>query len=299
MPELATAPASLRGVDAMWNCCLAVAHARRSGAPPKLASATLTPTRAGGWVLDGLWDREAGGMFRLLKPLLDCPPDALPWVIAQLGQSLDGCIATRIGDARFVNGPENLVHLHRLRALSDAVIVGAGTVAIDDPQLTTRRVPGPNPVRVLFDPQLQLADYAASARVFTDGQAPTLWLCDARWQQRAAALAGAAQVLAVSDLLRADGTPAVAPALAALHARGLGLLFVEGGGVTVSRFLAQGALDRLHLAVAPLIIGNGKPGLRFAGADRLGDCPRPPFSVVAMGRDQLWDLDLAPLAVAP
>ena len=276
----------------MWNCCLAVAHARRTGTAAQLASATLSATRAQGWMLDGRWELGACGLFRLLKPLLDCRPHSIPWVIAQLGQSLDGCIATRTGDARFVNGPENLVHLHRLRALSDAVIVGAGTVVIDDPQLTTRRVSGPNPVRVLFDPQLQLADYATSARVFTDALAPTVWLCDARWQQRATTLAGRAQVLAVPGLLRADGTPAVALALAALHARGLGLLFVEGGGVTVSRFLAQGALDRLHLAVAPLIIGNGKPGLRFTGADRLGDCARPPFSVVAMGRDQLWDLDL-------
>jgi len=286
-------------LDALWNCCLAIADARRAGAPPRLPSNTLVLTRTDGWELDGPWEMEASGMFRLLKPLLDCRPEARSWVIGQLGQSLDGCIATRNGDARFVNGPENLVHLHRLRALADAVLVGAGTVAIDDPQLTTRRVPGPNPVRVLFDPQLQLAGCASSAHAFTDGQAPTVWLCDARWQQRAAALAGAAEVLAVPGLVRADGTPAVALALAALQTRGLRVLFVEGGGVTVSRFLAQGALDRLHLAVAPLIIGNGKPGLRFAGAERLGDCLRPPFSVVPMGRDQLWDLDLAPLREAP
>jgi riboflavin biosynthesis pyrimidine reductase len=82
--------------------------------------------------------------------------------------------------------------------------------------------------------------------------------------------------------------------VAALHARGLKLLFVEGGGVTVSRFLAQGCLDRLHLAVAPVLIGNGRPGLRFTGAERLADCLRPPCRVHAMGCDQLWDLDLRP-----
>mgnify|MGYP002138821577 CR=1 FL=1 len=74
--------------------------------------------------------------------------------------------------------------------------------------------------------------------------------------------------------------------------RGCRRLFVEGGGNTVSRFLAQRCLDRLHLAVAPLLIGDGRPGLRFAGADRLADCPRPPCQVYRLGNDLLWDVDL-------
>ena len=294
-------PPSLPQTDthALWVHCLAIAAARRAGTRVALPrGAMLTSNAAKGWQLGDCWDAQARELFKLFKPMLDCRPDARPWVIAQLGQSLDGCIATRTGDSHFVNGPENLTHLHRLRALCDAVIVGAGTVAIDDPQLTTRRAPGSNPVRVLFDPQLQLARYAKTARVLNDGQAPTLWLCDARWQREAAALAGAGQVLAVPQLVDADGVPDVPRALAALHARGLKLLFVEGGGVTVSRFLAQGCLDRLHLALAPLIIGNGRPGLRFAGAECLGDCPRPPVDVYAMGGDQLWDLDLARIASA-
>jgi riboflavin-specific deaminase-like protein len=293
LPKATAAAMERTGVDALWTHCLAIAAARRSGTAVQLPPSTLRLTDANGWQLDGQWDAAAEELFQLLKPLLDCRSSAQPWVIAQLGQSLDGFIATHTGDSHFVNGPENLLHLHRLRALADAVIVGAGTVATDNPQLTTRRVPGLNPVRVLFDPQLQLARHVASARVFTDGQAPTLWLCDARWQHEAVGLAGEERVLAVPRLVRADGSPEITTALAALHARGLRLLFVEGGGVTVSRFLAQGCLDRLHLALAPLIIGNGRPGLRFAGAETLGDCPRPRFSVHPMGRDQLWDLDLS------
>jgi len=96
----------------------------------------------------------------------------------------------------------------------------------------------------------------------------------------------------VSDLLRDDGTPHLAHAVTALQSRGLTRLFVEGGGVTVSRFLAQQCLDRLHLAVAPIIIGDGRPGLRFAGPARLDDCPRPPCRIYRMGLDHLWDLDL-------
>jgi len=282
------------GADALWTHCLAIAAARRSGGRAQLPPATLAVSPGAGWQLAGPCQPAAQGVFSLLKPLLDRGPDSPAWVIAQLGQSLDGHVATRTGDSCFVNGPENLMHLHRLRALCDAVVVGAGTVVADNPQLTTRRVPGPNPVRVLLDPSLRLAVQVPTARVFGDGAGATLWLCDAARQAEAEALAGPQRVLAVPGLLRDDGTPHLALAVAALHARGLKLLFVEGGGVTVSRFLAQGCLDRLHLAVAPVLIGNGRPGLRFTGAERLADCLRPPCRVHPMGSDQLWDLDLRP-----
>jgi riboflavin-specific deaminase-like protein len=221
------------------------------------------------------------------------PPAAThPWLLAQLGQSLDGCIATRSGESAFVSGPECLQHLHRLRALSDAVIVGAGTVAADNPRLTTRLVPGPNPVRVLLDPALGLAEHVQRAHVFTDSSVPTLWLCDSRWAARAQSLVGAQRVLAVPGLRRDDGVPALATACQALVQRGLRRVFVEGGGVTVSRFLSQRLLHRLHLGLAPVLIGDGRRGLHFAGAPRLADCARPRCRVYAMGVDRLWDLAL-------
>lgn len=275
----------------LWLQCLAIAQARREGRA--LAQLPGLLRHAQEWTLQGDWDDAACALFALLKPVLDCTPRARPWVIGQLGQSLDGFIATREGDARFVNGADNLAHLHRLRALADAVLVGAGTVARDDPQLTTRHVQGPHATRVLFDPQLQLARYSERAQVFRAGPAPTLWLCDARHAAEAQRLAGAATVLALPGLVDDEGVPRVRRALDALYTRGFHVLFVEGGGVTISHFYAQGCLDRLHLAIAPVLIGNGRPGLRFAGPPRLHDCARPPVSVHPMGPDQLWDLDLA------
>src|SRR5689334_4574438 len=94
-----------------------------------------------------------------------------PLTVAHLGQSLDGYIATASGDSYYVTGPDNVRHLHRLRALCSAIVVGAGTIERDDPQLTVRHVPGENPVRVVLDPSARLD---ASRRVFTDGAAPTL-----------------------------------------------------------------------------------------------------------------------------
>jgi riboflavin-specific deaminase-like protein len=213
-----------------------------------------------------------------------------PLTVAHLGQSLDGFIATYSGDSRYVNGRGNLLHLHRMRALCDAVVVGAGTIAADDPQLTTRLVPGRNPVRVVLDPDRRLG---REYRVFSDGAAPTVLACR---QSLAGRPHGAAEVLGVADR---DGRFDLAALLAALRARGWTRIFVEGGGRTVSSFLAAGLLDRLQLTVAPLLIGDGRPAIRLPAPTRLGDCRRPSHRIYRMGEDILFDCDLAATAQAP
>ena len=84
-------------------------------------------------------------------------------VVAQCGQSIDARIATASGHSHYINGAEGLAHLHRLRALVDAVVVGVGTALADDPQLTVRRVAGPNPARVVIDPNGRLPPTARAA----------------------------------------------------------------------------------------------------------------------------------------
>ena len=129
---------------------------------------------AGGGVAGGAAGlRSAAGAARSLPADLRATP-AQPLTVGHLGQSLDGFIATHSGDSQFVTGEENLRHMHRMRALSDAVLVGAGTVAADDPQLTTRQVTGPSPLRVVIDPMRRLPD---TYRVFHDDAAPTLYVC--------------------------------------------------------------------------------------------------------------------------
>ena len=271
-------------VDAVWGLCLAIAQRAPGGSLP----AGVRWNAASGHALEAVWAPEAHAMFDLLKPLLDGCPGEAGWTVGQLGQSLDGCIATHTGDSCFVNGPEGLVHVHRLRALCDAVIVGAGTAALDNPQLTTRRVPGPNATRVVLDPSLRVP---ATARVFHDGQAPTLLVCAEDRRAEAEDRFGAAHVVAVAR--HADTRLLALPdVLRALHARGLRRLFVEGGGITVSEFLRQGCLDRLHLIVAPVVIGGGQRGLSVRPARAMGDALRPPSRTFAVGGDVLWDMDL-------
>jgi diaminohydroxyphosphoribosylaminopyrimidine deaminase / 5-amino-6-(5-phosphoribosylamino)uracil reductase len=231
-----------------------------------------------------------------VRPLLDlyaplCVGRAgRPFAVAHLGQSLDGYIATASGDSYYVTGPDNVRHLHRLRALNSAIVVGAGTIARDDPQLTVRHVEGPNPVRVVLDPAGRLD---AQRRVFTDGAAPTLVVHAEGSDARAP---GSAEIVRVPV---DSGRLNLTVLLERLRERGLATVFVEGGGLTVSRFLEADLLDRLHVAIAPLVTGRGRPGLDLSARERIAECVRPAHRVFTMGGDVLFDCDLrepAPVA---
>ncbi|MEM0923082.1 MAG: RibD family protein [Pseudomonadota bacterium] len=212
-----------------------------------------------------------------------------PYVIGQLGQSLDGRIATPTGHSKYINGAGALSHLHLIRSMVDAVIVGVGTAIADDPKLTTRHVQGPNPVRVVIDP---------SGRMPTD----LTMLSD-----------GAARVLAITcpDCKVPDGVEAVplscdstghiqpGAMIEALRARGLKRILVEGGAETLARFLDDGVVDELHLMVAPIVLGSGKTGLNLAPIETLDQALRPDVRTMRFkDGDMLCMCDMLPVSAA-
>ncbi len=202
----------------------------------------------------------AQAMLDLYMPLLSAPMDE-ELVVAHLGQSLDGRVATHSGNSKFISGQENLVHAHRMRALFDAVLVGANTARMDDPKLTTRLTSGKHPVRVVIDPQ---ASIDPSSNLFTDGTARTVILCRERHVP-----INSNYHIGIAD---EDGPFfACRTILDTLREQGLRRIFIEGGGITVSRFLREGCLQRLHVCVAPMIIGSGRPAFVLPEIDRLED----------------------------
>jgi riboflavin-specific deaminase-like protein len=206
-------------------------------------------------------------------------------VIGHLGQTLDGRIATSSGRSQFITSKENLVHAHRLRALCDVVLVGRRTVQEDDPQLTTRLCPGHNPARAIVDPECRLA---RDHRVFTDGQAPTFLFC--RAGAAAADTHGAAEVVGIEPV---QGRLPVEAILGELRRRGLRRVYIEGGGVTVSRFVEARALTRMHVAVAPVLFGSGRSTLTLPEIDDLSQALVLECRQFAMGRDVMFDCTFA------
>ncbi|MGN8157424.1 RibD family protein [Salinisphaera sp. SWV1] len=238
----------------------------------------LTIEPGGRWAADAPVEADAAFLFDTLLPLAFCRRDH---VVAQLGQSLDGRIATVSGHSHYVTGEPSRVHLHRLRALADVVIVGAGTVDADDPRLTVRHVAGDDPVRVVLDPRARVP---ADRRVFSDGGPPT-------WHVVAPGQPAAPGALPL-PVAGTDGAGLPRALLDALAARGLHRVLIEGGGVTISRFIDAGCVDRLHTVVAPLLIGSGRPGLALAEIETLHEARRPRCRSYALGEDRLYDLDL-------
>lgn len=286
--------------DLLWSLLVGVARQRqslmgRSFALDDAGLARETPPSAGwirfdsdaerGWALprtDIRPTERARWLLDLYGPLLAVPLEPA-FVVAHLAQSLDGRVATESGRSQFISGPEDLEHTHRLRALFDAVIVGASTVENDDPRLTTRIVKGPDPVRVVLDPRGRLSP---EHRVFADHGVETIVI---RLPGQDSAMPTGTHVLEIDGV---DGTLPIPSVVGALAARGLRRLFIEGGGITVSKFLQARALDRLHVVVAPLIMGSGRAAFSLPCIVDLEHALRLPCRHFALGADVLFDCPL-------
>jgi diaminohydroxyphosphoribosylaminopyrimidine deaminase / 5-amino-6-(5-phosphoribosylamino)uracil reductase len=205
-------------------------------------------------------------------------------VVGQIGQSLDGRIATLSGHSHDISGSAGLDHLHRLRSVVDAVVVGAGTVRADDPQLTVRRVSGPNPARVAIDPRASLD---TSARIFASDGARRITISFEQAPQ------STSKDVERITLPRTGTLLDPAAILDALSSRGLRRVLIEGGARTISHFLAAGCLDRLHVMVAPLILGSGLPSLALPPVARVTDALRVPIHTHLVCDEVLFDCDLS------
>ena len=205
-------------------------------------------------------------------------------VVGQVGQSLDGRVATATGHSKYINCPAGIDHLHRLRALVDIVVVGVGTALADNPQLTVRQVAGPQPARAVIDPKGRLG---ANAKLFADDGVRRLFITADG--SRAIPPPGVEAITLPAE----DGNIAPSAIVASLAAAGMRRILIEGGADTVSRFIAARCLDRLHVNVAPVMLGAGGPGIDLPPLERADQAHRMPVRVHKIEDDVLFDCDLS------
>jgi len=210
-------------------------------------------------------------------------------IVGQMGQSLDGRIATASGHSKYINCPAGIEHLHRLRSLVDVVVIGVGTAIADDPQLTVRQVAGPQPIRAVIDPSARLG---SDARMFADDGSRRLLITVEGTRCKPPA---GVEIVALPGQ---DGQIAPSAIVAALARAGMRRILIEGGADTLSRFLTARCLDRMHVTVAPVILGVGGPGLALPPVERADRVPRMPVRVHKMEDDTLFDCDLSTQRVA-
>jgi diaminohydroxyphosphoribosylaminopyrimidine deaminase/5-amino-6-(5-phosphoribosylamino)uracil reductase len=196
-----------------------------------------------------------------------------PSVTLKLATSLDGRIATGLGESRWITGEAARAEVQKLRAAHDAVMVGSGTARADDPELLARTDPPPvrQPLRVVVDTEFALP---ALGRLFASlSSAPLLIIGsnDAETERRAALEAAGAETAAVA---RSASGLDMRAALAALRERGVERLLCEGGGQAAASLIAAEVVDRIEWFRAPIVLGaEGRPAVAALALSRLADAP--------------------------
>jgi diaminohydroxyphosphoribosylaminopyrimidine deaminase/5-amino-6-(5-phosphoribosylamino)uracil reductase len=213
----------------------------------------------------------------------------VPFVVLKMAATLDGRIATRTGDARWVTGPEARGRVHALRHALDAVMVGVGTVLADDPELTTRLADGPgvDATRIILDTRLRMPD---TARMLQQASAAATWVVcgpgaapDIRKR-----LVDQGALILEADIV--DGRIDLAALMRVLGARGLTSVLIEGGAQLAAAALKAGIVDKALFFYAPKILGgdDGVPMCSGPGPEKMRQSlPLHRMEVERVGADVL------------
>jgi len=189
----------------------------------------------------------------------------MPFVTAKFAMSLDGKIATRSGDSKWISGEEARKYVHNLRYISDAIMAGVNTVLIDNPHLTARcsgtgGTARKQPLRVIVDGKGRTP---LTARVFSEPGRTLLALGKKAKQEEKTAFARVgAEVL---ELPSAGGLVDLEKLLKALGEEGITSVLVEGGGILLGSLFDRGFVDKIIAFIAPIIIGGEKAKTAVGG----------------------------------
>ena len=178
-----------------------------------------------------------------------------PFVILKLAQTLDGRIASSSGDSKWISGPQSLKLAHRLRACSDAVLVGMGTVRADNPSLTVRHVKGRNPYRIVISRSMKFPRGTNLLEANDDRR--TIIAAPADKIERFGRSRRANGAICWSVATGRDGQPDLSDFLARAYDFGLQSILVEGGAELATSFIKAGLVDKMYIITAPILLGRG------------------------------------------
>ncbi len=182
-------------------------------------------------------------------------------VIAQIGQSIDGRIALNNGNSHYINNPKSIIYLHCLRSISDAIIVGANTIKKDDPLLTTRKIKGTNPKRIIIDGSLSLNN---KYKIFNDGNENIIFTKSNKNIK-----------LNNSTIIRLKEKNFTKNFIAQIKKLKYKKILVEGGSKTISELINNKYIDILQFMIAPILIGSGINSLNLKEISNLNKAIRP------------------------
>ena len=185
-------------------------------------------------------------------------------VIAQIGQSIDGRIALNNGNSHYINNPKSIIYLHCLRSISDAIIVGSNTIKKDDPLLTTRKIKGTNPKRIIIDGSLSLNN---KYKIFNDGNENIIFTKSNKNIR-----------LNNSTIIRLKEKNFTKNFITQIKKLKYNNILVEGGSKTISELINNKYIDILQFMIAPILIGSGINSLNLKEISNLNKAIRPKYN---------------------
>lgn len=254
---------------------------------PQVSGRGIQLLRKAGIAVDVLAPNQSSAV-RLLAPFLKHVTHGLPYVIAKWAMSLDGKMATRTGDSRWISCAESRAHAHAVRGRMDAIIVGSRTAVVDDPLLTARPAGPRTALRVVVDSQATISLQSQLVKTARDN--PVLvWSSEAASSSHVQSLRDAGCRVELSD---GDGRLRALLRFLVAEYQATNVL-CEGGGLLLGALLDQQLADEIHVYIAPKLIGGSGATVPCAGVGFEQVAQGPKLEVLeqsALGTDQFWRL---------
>ena len=197
--------------------------------------------------------------------------------IGQIGQSLDGKIALNNGNSHYINEKESITYLHCLRSISDGVLVGVNTIIKDDPFLTTRKIKGLNPIRLIIDPSLKLTN---KYNIFKDNNKNIIFTNSSKEKK-----------LNNSTIIKFPKKNFTLSVYKYLRKTSLKTILIEGGPITLSHFIENKFLNYMQFIISPTVIGSGIDSIKLKPISNLKNAIRTKNTINRLGKEIIVTLD--------